>query len=225
MDEDTPTPTDPTDGPTADATGNADVTSAAQQWLVEARRRVTENPGLEVMARETFVVAHPPETVWQVINSVAHWQADAFHNEIVEAHDLGRAGSYFEMRHTNHPIIPWPMEDQKFMGVITDWEPGVRQSVAELNLSDASGPKRTPDHQQIIELTPVDGMATRVTYSVATVRIAGLNPIVRFFFRPWARYQLRRAIDKKRAHIMSDLAALPSDTAKGANTARPGTPA
>ncbi len=175
-------------------------------WMAEARARVTENPGLEVMARRSFELDRPVEDVWRVIEDPRHWEADAFHNEIVEMRDTGGVGAYFEMRHTNHPIIPWPMPDQRFVGVIMDWEPMKRQSVAELNIDAASGPKRTPDHQQIIELAPIEPGRTRLDYSVATIRVEGISPVTRFFFRPWARFQLRRAIAKKLAHIRADLA-------------------
>lgn len=45
-----------------------------------------------------------------------------------------------------------------------------------------------------------------LTYSVATIRMEGISEITRFFFRPWAPLQLRRAIRKKLAHIRADLA-------------------
>lgn len=175
-------------------------------WVGEARRRVIENPGLEIMARRSFVLEHSLEEVWRVISDPFHWEADAFHNEIVEMQDAGGHGTYFEMLHSNYPIIPWPMPDQRFVGVIMDWEPLKRQSVAELNTDDRAGSKRTPDHQQIVELEPLDPARTRLTYSVATIRMQGISPVTRFFFRPWARLQLRRAIDKKLSHIRDDLA-------------------
>jgi len=179
----------------------------ATDWMAEARMRVADNPALEVMAERRFHFPYPPDQVWSVIATVAHWGADAFHNEITEIHGESGPGARFGMRHTNSPIIPWPMADQRFMGVMTDWVDGERQSVSELNLSDAAGPRRTPDHQQTIALAADGAGATAVTYTVATIRIAGLNPVIRFFFRPWARLQLRRAIEKKRRHMEADLAA------------------
>ena len=175
-------------------------------WATQARARVTENPRLEVMARRSFLLEYAVEDVWRVINDPLHWEADAFHNEIVDMHDAGGVGTYFEMLHTNHPIIPWPMPDQRFVGVIMDWEPLKRQSVAELNIDDSSGSKRTPDHRQVIEIEPLEPGRTRLTYSVATIRMEGISPVTRFFFRPWARLQLRRAIGKKLSHIHEDLA-------------------
>ncbi len=178
----------------------------SEHWAGEARRRVTENPGLEVMARRSFLLDNPVEEVWRVIADPLHWQADAFHNEIVDMQDAGGLGTYFEMLHTNYPIIPWPMPDQRFVGVIVDWQPLKRQSVAELNIDDSAGSKRTPDHQQIIELEALGPARSRLTYTVATIRMQGISEITRFFFRPWARLQLRRAIGKKLAHIRADLA-------------------
>ncbi len=175
-------------------------------WTTEARRRVTENPGLEVMAKGSFVLEHSLEAVWQVIAAPRHWEADAFHNGIVRMQDAGGQGTYFEMLHTNHPIIPWPMPDQRFMGVIMEWEPLKRQSIAELNIDDSAGSKRTPDHQQSIALEALGPARTRLTYTVATIRMEGISPVTRFFFRPWARFQLRRAIGKKLSHIRNDLA-------------------
>lgn len=175
-------------------------------WEIEARRRVTENPRLEVMARRSFLFEQPVEEVWRAIGDPLHWEADAFHNEIVEMQDAGGVGTYFEMLHTNNPIIPWPMPDQRFMGVIMDWEPLKRQSIAELNIDSSAGSKRTPDHRQLIELESLSPTSTRLTYSVATIRMEGISPVTRFFFRPWARFQLRRAIDKKLAHIRKDIA-------------------
>ena len=175
-------------------------------WAAQARSRVTENSGLEVMARQSFVLEHAVEDVWRVIDDPRHWEADAFHNEIVDMHDAGGLGTYFEMRHTNHPIIPWPMPDQRFVGVIMDWEPLNRQSVAEVNIDDSAGSKRTPDHQQVIEMERLEPARTRLTYTVATIRMQGISEVTRFFFRPWARFQLRRAIGKKLAHIRADLA-------------------
>lgn len=175
-------------------------------WTTEARRRVTENPRLEVMARRSFLLDHAVEAVWRVIKNPQHWEADAFHNAVVDMHDAGGVGTYFEMLHTNHPIIPWPMPDQRFVGVVMDWEPLKRQSVAELNIDDSAGSKRTPDHKQLIELEPLAPARTRLTYTVATIRMEGISEVTRFFFRPWARFQLRRAIGKKLAHIRGDLA-------------------
>ncbi len=175
-------------------------------WAMQARKRVTENPRLEVMARRSFLLDHAVEEVWRVIQDPLHWEADAFHNEIVDMQDTGGVGTYFEMLHTNNPIIPWPMPDQRFVGVIMDWEPLKRQSVAELNIDSSAGSKRTPDHRQVIELEPLGPARTRLTYSVATIRMEGISPVTRFFFRPWARLQLRRAIGKKLAHIREDLA-------------------
>ena len=175
-------------------------------WAAQARGRVTQNPRLEVMARRSFLLAYPVEAIWQVIEDPRHWEADAFHNRIVELQDAGGAGTYFEMLHSNHPIIPWPMPDQRFVGVIMDWLPPNRQSVAELNIDDSAGSKRTPDHQQVIELEPLEPDLTRLTYTVATIRMEGISEVTRFFFRPWARLQLRRAIGKKLSHIRADLA-------------------
>ena len=158
------------------------------------------------MARRSFVLDHPVEEVWGVIADPLHWQADAFHNEIVDMQDAGGLGTYFEMLHTNYPIIPWPMPDQRFVGVMVEWEPLKRQSVAELNIDDSAGSKRTPDHQQIIELEALAPARSRLTYTVATIRMQGISEVTRFFFRPWARLQLRRAIGKKLAHIRADLA-------------------
>ncbi len=158
------------------------------------------------MARRTYVLDYAVEDVWRVIEDPRHWEADAFHNEIVDMHGSGGVGSYFEMLHTNHPIIPWPMPDQRFLGVIMDWVPFKRQAVAELNIDKAAGSKRTPDHQQVIELETLAPTRTRLTYTVATIRMQGISPVTRFFFRPWARFQLRRAIGKKLAHIHKDLA-------------------
>lgn len=184
---------------------SADAVESSTFWATEARRRVTENPGLEVMAQRSFLLEHAVEEVWRVIKDPRHWEADAFHNEIVDMHDAGGCGTYFEMLHTNNPIIPWPMPDQRFVGVIMDWEPLKRQSVAELNIDDSAGSKRTPDHRQVIELESLREARTRLTYTVATIRMEGISPITRFFFRPWARFQLRRAIDKKLSHIRADL--------------------
>lgn len=178
----------------------------AAHWMAEARKRVTENPGLEVMARGSFELEHPVADVWGAISDLHHWQADAFHNEIVAMHGAAGVGAHFEMRHTNYPIIPWAMPDQRFMGVIMDWEPQKRQSVAELNIDDSAGSKRTPDHHQIIGVEAIGPARTRLDYAVGTVRMQGISPITRFFFRPWARFQLRRAIRKKLAHIRADLA-------------------
>lgn len=178
----------------------------AAHWLAQARARVIENPGLEVMAKREFFLDYAIADVWRAISDPSHWEADAFHNEIVDMHGAGGVGAFFEMRHTNHPIIPWPMPDQRFIGVIVEWEPEKRQSVAEINIDDAAGPKRTPDHQQSIELEALAPARTRLVYSVATVRIEGVSPVARFFFRPWARFQLRRAIGEKLAHIRADLA-------------------
>ncbi len=174
-------------------------------WAAEARRRVTENPGLEVMARRSLLLPHATEDVWRVIKDPRHWEADAFHNEIVDMNDAGGLGTYFEMLHTNNPIIPWPMPDQRFVGIVMDWEPLECQSIAELNIDDSAGAKRTPDHRQLIELESLGPSSTRLTYSVATIRMEGISPVTRFFFRPWARFQLRRAIDKKISHIRDDL--------------------
>ena len=183
----------------------SDAAERASHWAAQARARVTENPKLEVMARRSFLLEYAVEEVWQAIEDPRHWQADAFHNEIVDMHDAGGLGTYFEMLHSNHPIIPWPMPDQRFLGVIMDWEPFKRQSVAELNIDTSSGSKRTPDHQQVVELEALSPARTRLTYSVATVRMEGISPVTRFFFRPWARFQLRRAIGKKLSHIRKDL--------------------
>ena len=179
---------------------------AVSFWMTEARTRVTENPGLEVMAQRTIVLDCPDEKLWNAISDPMHWQADAFHNEIVSMNDQASAGTHFEMLHTNHPIIPWPMPDQRFKGVIVEWDQPRRQSIAELNIDDSAGSKRTPDHQQIIDLEPLGPDRTRLTYTVATVRMEGISEVTRFFFRPWARFQLRRAIDKKLAHIQKDIA-------------------
>jgi hypothetical protein len=176
-------------------------------WLSEAQRRVTGNPGLEVMARRSFTLEHAIDDVWQAIAAPMHWQADAFHNAITDMQDAGGIGTHFEMLHTNHPIIPWPMPDQRFRGVVVAWEPPRRQSIAELNTDSSAGSKRTPDHQQTIELEPLGPARTRLTYTVATVRMEGISEVTRFFFRPWARFQLRRAIGKKLVHIRQDLAA------------------
>ena len=178
----------------------------AAGWTAQARARVTENPRLEVMARRSFLLDKPVEEVWRVIGDPLHWEADAFHNEIVDMQDTGGVGTYFEMLHTNNPIIPWPMPDQRFVGVIMDWEPLKRQSIAELNIDDSAGSKRTPDHRQLIELEALGPERTRLTYTVATIRMEGISPVTRFFFRPWARFQLRRAIGKKLSHINADLA-------------------
>ena len=178
----------------------------SDHWVAQARTRVTENPRLEVMARRSFLLEHSPEEVWRAIGDPLHWEADAFHNEIVQMQDAGGEGTYFEMLHTNNPIIPWPMPDQRFMGVIMEWEPLKRQSIAELNIDDSAGSKRTPDHRQSIELEALGPSRTRLTYSVATIRMEGISPVTRFFFRPWARFQLRRAIDKKLGHIREDIA-------------------
>ena len=184
----------------------SEATERSAYWASQARTRVTENPGLEVMARLSFLLEFAVEDVWRVIADPLHWEADAFHNEIVHMHDAGGVGTYFEMLHTNHPIIPWPMPDQRFVGIVMDWEPLKRQSVAELNIDDSIGSKRTPDHHQVIELEPLESARTRLTYAVATIRMAGISPVTRFFFRPWARFQLRRAIAKKLFHIREDLA-------------------
>ena len=183
-----------------------ETTEGSADWTAQARARVTENPGLEVMARRSFVLDYAVEAVWRVISDPQHWEADAFHNEIVDMHDAGGVGTCFEMLHTNHPIIPWPMPDQRFVGVIMDWEPLKRQSVAELNIDDSAGSKRTPDHRQVIELEALEPGRTRLTYTVATIRMQGISEVTRFFFRPWARLQLRRAIGKKLSHIRADLA-------------------
>lgn len=183
-----------------------DAAERSAYWASQARTRVTENPRLEVMAQQSFLLEYAVEDVWRVIKDPLHWEADAFHNEIVDMHDAGGSGTYFEMLHTNHPIIPWPMPDQRFVGVIMDWEPLKRQSVAELNIDDSAGSKRTPDHRQIVELEPLEPTRTRLTYTVATIRMEGISPVTRFFFRPWARLQLRRAIGKKLSHIREDLA-------------------
>ena len=183
-----------------------DTAEGSTHWAAEARQRVTEHPGLEVMAQQSFLLDHAVEDVWRVIDDPLHWEADAFHNQIVDMHDAGGVGTYFEMRHTNHPIIPWPMPDQRFVGVVMDWEPLKRQSVAELNIDDSAGSKRTPDHRQLIELESLGPSRTRLTYTVATIRMEGISEVTRFFFRPWARFQLRRAIAKKLSHIRGDLA-------------------
>ena len=188
------------------AAAKGEAAEGSAYWSAQARARVTENPRLEVMARRSFVLEHAVDVVWQVIADPLHWAADAFHNEIVDMNDAGGTGTYFEMLHTNHPIIPWPMPDQRFVGVIMDWEPLKRQSVAELNIDDSAGSKRTPDHKQLIELESLEPARTRVTYTVATIRMEGISEVTRFFFRPWARLQLRRAIGKKLSHIRADLA-------------------
>lgn len=185
---------------------NPESAEGSAGWATQARQRVTENPKLEVMARKSFVLDYPVEDVWQAIDDPLHWQADAFHNEIVDMRDAGGVGTYFEMLHTNHPIIPWPMPDQRFVGVVMDWEPLRRQSVAELNIDSSAGSKRTPDHKQLIELEPMGPARTQLTYTVATIRMEGISEVTRFFFRPWARFQLRRAIGKKLSHIRKDLA-------------------
>lgn len=193
-----------------DREGKGAMTSEAAKrsayWAAQARGRVTENPRLEVMARQSFLLAYAVEEIWRVIEDPRHWEADAFHNQIIALQDAGGAGTYFEMLHSNHPIIPWPMPDQRFVGVIMDWLPPNRQSVAELNVDHSAGSKRTPDHQQVIELEPLEPALTRLTYSVATIRMEGISEVTRFFFRPWARFQLRRAIGKKLSHIRADLA-------------------
>jgi len=183
-----------------------EVAEGSADWATQARKRVTENPRLEVMARQSFVLDYSVEEVWRVINDPLHWQADAFHNGIVDMHNAGGLGTYFEMLHTNYPIIPWSMPDQRFVGVIMDWDPLKRQAVAELNIDNSAGSKRTPDHQQVIELEALEPARTRLTYTVATIRMEGISEVTRFFFRPWARLQLRRAIGKKLAHIREDLA-------------------
>ena len=51
---------------------------AVSFWMTEARTRVTENPGLEVMAQRTIVLDCPDERLWNAISDPMHWQADAF---------------------------------------------------------------------------------------------------------------------------------------------------
>ncbi len=182
-----------------------DLSLSAEDWLRLAHERVTDNPALETMKSLSIVVNYPIDRVWQAIGTVKHWEADAFHNALIDPPEGGHVGSFFEMIHTNHPIIPWPMKDQRFVGVITDWVTNERQVLAELNISDAEGSKRTPNHQQTIELSSQGGERTEIRLTVATIRMAGISSTVRFFFRPWARFQLGRAIRKKFGHINADL--------------------
>jgi hypothetical protein len=177
----------------------------AAHWQDQARMRVRENPGLETMAQRSFDFDWPIDEVWQAIAHPMHWQDDAFHNAITGIGDAGGVGMHFEMLHSNYPIIPWPMPDQRFRGIIVEWVPPHRQVIAEVNVDDSAGSKRTPDHQQTIELAALEPDRTRLTYSVATVRMEGISEVTRFFFRPWARLQLRRAIGKKIAHIRAGL--------------------
>ena len=85
---------------------------AVSFWMTEARTRVTENPGLEVMAQRTIVLDCPDEQLWNAISDPMHWQADAFHNEIVSMNDQASAGTHFEMLHTNPPIEDLPLHPQ-----------------------------------------------------------------------------------------------------------------
>ena len=69
------------------------------------------------------------------------------------------------------------------------WERGAKLFPNDSDLKEALGPVRT-----------------RLTYTVATIRMQGISEVTRFFFRPWARFQLHRAIGKKLTHIRADLA-------------------
>lgn len=175
-------------------------------WLAEARERVTDNPALEEMQSGSCRVAAPPEVVWQAIRVPRHWQADRFHNDLFDISDEGGVGTSFAMRHTNWPIIPWPMEDQRFAGVITHWQAPRQQVLAELNMSDAGGAKRTPDHQQTIVLDPDGADGTVIRLTVSSIRVANISPLTRAVFRPWAKRQLAIAIGRKLGHIKADVA-------------------